>query len=176
MSSIGLSNRLDQSVVKMEQNARQEYFGQKAFESVYNWVTEKYNVLFTAGYVYGESNNAQSEVEPNSYGTQENVINAVSQSTSTMGGFISYTKGEMPLTSLNNGIIESGKVIDLYSTYKDLGNFYNNQSTDNTINLGLNIISWKSFPAWWVANWYFNIAPKLAPEIDNEGYRNHDKW
>ena len=35
MSPIGSSNRLDQSVVQAEQNARQEYFGEKSFENSY---------------------------------------------------------------------------------------------------------------------------------------------
>ena len=92
-----------------------------------------------------------------------------------MGGYIHYSNGEMPHTSLDNGIIKSGEVIDLYSTYKDAGNFYNNQNNDNTINLGLDIIGWKNFPAWWVTNWIFNIASKLAQEINYEGNRNGDE-
>ena len=131
--------------------------------------------MFTEGYISGESNNTQSKADHNFYVTEKNIINAVSQSTSTIGSYINYSNGEMPHTSLNNAIINIGKVIDIYSTSIDLGIFYNNQSYDNTKNLGLDIIGWKSFPAWWVTNWIFNIAPKLATEINYEGYRNGDE-
>ncbi|MDP4239960.1 MAG: hypothetical protein Q8904_10880 [Bacteroidota bacterium] len=55
---VNFESNLQKSVANAEQGARSEYFGQKAFETAYNSIIETYNVLFTNGYVYGESNNS----------------------------------------------------------------------------------------------------------------------
>lgn len=92
MQSVNYETNLQHAVIGAETNARNEYFGKKTIETISNAIIDiKYTLFGGAKDNFGGYN---------SYGLYKDMINGVSQSTSTIGGYIEYRKGKIPLNSI----------------------------------------------------------------------------
>jgi len=136
MSSIGLSNRLDQSVVKAEQNARGEYFGQKTFESVYNSVIEAYHLTVTDGYVECDNNAI----------TNNNNLNLTIATIGAVSGIGEIAEKSKGLNSVLTTRVSNAA--NLWGTYNAYSELYNGHNTElnwadagtGTLGLSLNFL------------------------------------
>jgi len=164
--AVNYETNLQHTVIGAETNARNEYFGKKTIETVWNSIIDIKNTLFG-----GPKDNFGGY---NSYGLYKNIINGVYQSTSTIGGYIEYqtSLGNVPKTKLSKSFIRTGSLIDKVNNYYNVYNLCKNPSVKNAFTFGIEYIGSKSFPLSWCFMWCFDIAPKLAPEIDYEGIRN----
>jgi len=167
MQSVNYETNLQQAVIGAEANARNEYFGKKTIETVYNAIIDIKNTLFGA-----PNDNFGGH---NSYGLYKDMYNGVSQSTSTIGGYIEYSKGKMPLNSIEKSLRYGGNAFSYISTVDNAYKLYNNTNYDNAVNFSLDISGFISFPLWWFSTWTFKFAPVLSKEFDYEGYRNGDQ-
>ncbi|MGC3977578.1 MAG: RHS repeat-associated core domain-containing protein [Paludibacteraceae bacterium] len=103
-----------------------------------------------------------------------NALPTFGESTAFTGGYLEYqtSLGNVPKTKLSKSLIRTGSLIDKANNYYNGYNLYQNPSVENAFTFGIEYIGSKSFALNWYFMWYFNIAPKLVPEINYEGTRN----
>lgn len=165
-SSVRLDKKIAGSVLNAEQLAKAKMQVNDIMSRIWNEILDVPNVLF--------GNNEDYNYIPAPYYSKE-FLSAMGQSTSLVGGYIEHSKGGGRLSAFESDIVKYGKAVDKIKIGENFHRVINNPSSENSINLGLDIISNKSFTLGWFLFWGSDIAPWAIKEINQEGYRSRDK-